>query len=232
MWLIPPPNAWFLKQSSKVVTMWALSLYLGCIWPHHVTVVFHNSCLFDCRGQPKVLKSLSGWRRNYRSKNPSCFSCHPTWPLRWPTETEKLVHVFKSLIFISLVLDALCWPLPKTAIWFKEHRKLSSSLSIFQGFTFLISSDYERAEWREIIREQQKKCKLNTIVFLQDSFPFKSALTWFFCDFQALRAFLWPLWSCRCSPTHVWNSKLFTPSPWPWIRRVRCLKMTFVKTYL
>ncbi|KAM4579366.1 breakpoint cluster region protein [Fundulus diaphanus] len=26
-----------------------------------------------------------------------------------------------------------------------------------KGFTFLISSDYERAEWREIIREQQKK---------------------------------------------------------------------------
>ncbi|XP_077943395.1 breakpoint cluster region protein isoform X2 [Gasterosteus aculeatus] len=27
-----------------------------------------------------------------------------------------------------------------------------------KGFTFLISSDYERAEWREIVREQQKKC--------------------------------------------------------------------------
>ncbi|KAM6930828.1 breakpoint cluster region protein [Xenentodon cancila] len=27
-----------------------------------------------------------------------------------------------------------------------------------KGFTFLISSDYERAEWRELIREQQKKC--------------------------------------------------------------------------
>ncbi|XP_023253490.1 breakpoint cluster region protein isoform X1 [Seriola lalandi dorsalis] len=27
-----------------------------------------------------------------------------------------------------------------------------------KGFTFLISSDYERAEWREMIREQQKKC--------------------------------------------------------------------------
>ncbi|XP_037115693.1 PH_BCR_vertebrate and RhoGAP_Bcr domain-containing protein isoform X1 [Syngnathus acus] len=27
-----------------------------------------------------------------------------------------------------------------------------------KGFTFLISSDYERAEWREIIREHQKKC--------------------------------------------------------------------------
>ncbi|XP_061622654.1 PH_BCR_vertebrate and RhoGAP_Bcr domain-containing protein isoform X1 [Phyllopteryx taeniolatus] len=27
-----------------------------------------------------------------------------------------------------------------------------------KGFTFLISSDYERAEWREIMREQQKKC--------------------------------------------------------------------------
>uniref|UniRef100_A0A8C7U8J7 Uncharacterized protein n=1 Tax=Oncorhynchus mykiss TaxID=8022 RepID=A0A8C7U8J7_ONCMY len=33
-----------------------------------------------------------------------------------------------------------------------------SELCLFQGFTFLISSDYERAEWREIIREQQKKC--------------------------------------------------------------------------
>ncbi|XP_071338087.1 breakpoint cluster region protein isoform X1 [Trachinotus anak] len=27
-----------------------------------------------------------------------------------------------------------------------------------KGFMFLISSDYERAEWREMIREQQKKC--------------------------------------------------------------------------
>ncbi|TDH12459.1 hypothetical protein EPR50_G00046640 [Perca flavescens] len=27
-----------------------------------------------------------------------------------------------------------------------------------KGFTFIISSDYERAEWREIVREQQKKC--------------------------------------------------------------------------
>uniref|UniRef100_A0A3B3ZIP7 Uncharacterized protein n=1 Tax=Periophthalmus magnuspinnatus TaxID=409849 RepID=A0A3B3ZIP7_9GOBI len=30
-----------------------------------------------------------------------------------------------------------------------------------KGFTFLISSDYERAEWREIIREQQKKCSFS-----------------------------------------------------------------------
>lgn len=28
-----------------------------------------------------------------------------------------------------------------------------------QSYTFLISSDYERAEWRESIREQQKKCE-------------------------------------------------------------------------
>ena len=28
-----------------------------------------------------------------------------------------------------------------------------------QSYTFLISSDYERAEWRETIREQQKKCE-------------------------------------------------------------------------
>ncbi|KAH0625691.1 hypothetical protein JD844_015286 [Phrynosoma platyrhinos] len=30
-----------------------------------------------------------------------------------------------------------------------------------QSYTFLISSDYERAEWREIIREQQKKCTVS-----------------------------------------------------------------------
>lgn len=31
--------------------------------------------------------------------------------------------------------------------------------SVFQGYSFLISSDYERVEWKEIIKEQQKKCK-------------------------------------------------------------------------
>ncbi len=36
---------------------------------------------------------------------------------------------------------------------------ISCFVSVFQGYTFLISSDYEREEWREIIREQQKKCK-------------------------------------------------------------------------
>ncbi|XP_077164961.1 breakpoint cluster region protein isoform X1 [Paroedura picta] len=35
---------------------------------------------------------------------------------------------------------------------FKVHNRNGKS------YTFLISSDYERAEWREIIREQQKKC--------------------------------------------------------------------------
>lgn len=34
------------------------------------------------------------------------------------------------------------------------------SCVFMQGYTFLITSDYEREEWREIIREQQKKCKL------------------------------------------------------------------------
>jgi len=29
----------------------------------------------------------------------------------------------------------------------------------FQSYIFLISSDYERAEWKEVIREQQKKCE-------------------------------------------------------------------------
>lgn len=34
-----------------------------------------------------------------------------------------------------------------------------SSFPSLQSYTFLISSDYERAEWRESIREQQKKCE-------------------------------------------------------------------------
>lgn len=34
-----------------------------------------------------------------------------------------------------------------------------SLLLASQSYTFLISSDYERAEWRETVREQQKKCK-------------------------------------------------------------------------
>uniref|UniRef100_A0AAV2MSB8 Bcr-Abl oncoprotein oligomerisation domain-containing protein n=1 Tax=Knipowitschia caucasica TaxID=637954 RepID=A0AAV2MSB8_KNICA len=36
-------------------------------------------------------------------------------------------------------------------------RRQSMTVKKGEGFTFLISSDYERAEWREIIREQQKK---------------------------------------------------------------------------
>ncbi|PWA18457.1 hypothetical protein CCH79_00009895, partial [Gambusia affinis] len=43
-----------------------------------------------------------------------------------------------------------------------------------KGFTFLISSDYERAEWREIIREQQKKCKFHS-VFQTFLFPLSLA---------------------------------------------------------
>lgn len=52
---------------------------------------------------------------------------------------------------------ALCWSI----FWHYSTRKEEDAwlFLFFQGFTFLISSDYERAEWREIIREQQKKCE-------------------------------------------------------------------------
>lgn len=40
-----------------------------------------------------------------------------------------------------------------------EWRQPECILLAPQSYTFLISSDYERAEWRENIREQQKKCK-------------------------------------------------------------------------
>lgn len=44
---------------------------------------------------------------------------------------------------------------------FCDHLVFSnaSHVFIFQSYSFLISSDYERAEWKEIIKEQQKKCK-------------------------------------------------------------------------
>jgi len=37
---------------------------------------------------------------------------------------------------------------------------------LFQSYTFLISSDYERAEWKEMIKEQQKKCKTSIYFFI------------------------------------------------------------------
>lgn len=39
------------------------------------------------------------------------------------------------------------------------HVNACWNVFVFQSFGFLISSDYERAEWKEIIKEQQKKCE-------------------------------------------------------------------------
>lgn len=56
---------------------------------------------------------------------------------------------------------------PFCLIWFSSSHSSSTFLLMltvhvgyaFQSYMFLISSDYERAEWKEVIREQQKKCK-------------------------------------------------------------------------
>lgn len=87
----------------------------------------------------------------------------------------------------------------------------------FQSYIFLISSDYERAEWKEVIREQQKKCEwhcnLNQKWII---FPTECLLI-----FQALRASVWHPWSFRCSPTLVSNSRRSINYPSLSIKRVR-----------
>lgn len=40
-----------------------------------------------------------------------------------------------------------------------ETAKIDAHVLVFQSYMFLISSDYERVEWKEMIREQQKKCR-------------------------------------------------------------------------
>lgn len=73
-----------------------------------------------------------------------CMSCFILLGLSCPL-TELLLHL--SLCCLLLL-----------GAW-HYNMEISKQFNVFQGFTFLISSDYERAEWREIIREQQKKCE-------------------------------------------------------------------------
>uniref|UniRef100_A0A3B4ZGP9 Breakpoint cluster region protein-like n=1 Tax=Stegastes partitus TaxID=144197 RepID=A0A3B4ZGP9_9TELE len=57
--------------------------------------------------------------------------------------THTCIQKYLSFFFLILFLSPL----------------LFNSFCVFQSYGFLISSDYERAEWKEIIKEQQKKCK-------------------------------------------------------------------------
>nr|5OC7_A Chain A, Breakpoint cluster region protein,pleckstrin-homology domain of Bcr-Abl [Homo sapiens]5OC7_D Chain D, Breakpoint cluster region protein,pleckstrin-homology domain of Bcr-Abl [Homo sapiens] len=54
------------------------------------------------------------------------------------------------------------WYIPLTDLSFQMVDEPSMAFRVHsrngKSYTFLISSDYERAEWRENIREQQKKC--------------------------------------------------------------------------
>ncbi len=125
-------------------------------------------------------------------------------------------------------------------------------ISVFQGYTFLISSDYEREEWREIIREQQKKCKhccssqkpskkitagLCKLLFSFSLLLVKCRywwlhwvrLSWFLYVLlsQVSRVFLWLPWSCRCSPTPVWSYKQFTMFLWQSIKKVSAFFVLF-----
>lgn len=64
-----------------------------------------------------------------------------------------------------------------------------------QSYTFLISSDYERAEWRENIREQQKKCKQCLLLLISPSDFF------FFLKF----------WVVESYPGYMLESSSFAP---------------------
>uniref|UniRef100_A0AAQ5YBI5 BCR activator of RhoGEF and GTPase n=1 Tax=Amphiprion ocellaris TaxID=80972 RepID=A0AAQ5YBI5_AMPOC len=58
-----------------------------------------------------------------------------------------------------------------------------------KSYSFLISSDYERAEWKEILKEQQKKCNnvlLSQItrVYKSNFFPIFSSLSDLYCTLE------------------------------------------------
>jgi len=122
---------------------------------------------------------------------------------------------------------------PFCQIWFSSSNSFSMFLLMltvrvgyaFQSYIFLISSDYERAEWKEVIREQQKKCEWHC--------HWNQDLNWWLnlnlipssteclLIFQALRASAWHPWSFRCSPTLVSNSRQSISYPSLSIKMVR-----------
>ena len=64
------------------------------------------------------------------------------------------------------------------------NNSLCLCVFIFQGYSFLISSDYERAEWKEIIKEQQKKCTCPRNVTLKHLFNSNQDILFIFFVFM------------------------------------------------
>lgn len=89
------------------------------------------------------------------------------------------VHLSPRLLSVIILITAALY-------WYMNVAHLETKCFIFQSFTFLISSDYERAEWREIIREQQKKCE-----FSRSNDTTASASQQLSCDFCAITLLLW-----------------------------------------
>ncbi|KAK1787455.1 hypothetical protein P4O66_002933 [Electrophorus voltai] len=79
------------------------------------------------------------------ARNPFSFPFRPAFLILGPTTPWTIP------VFLSQRLDTH-WP------YFSSLNSRLCVLSVFQSYMFLTSSDYERAEWKDMIREQQKKC--------------------------------------------------------------------------
>lgn len=115
-----------------------------------------------------------------------------------------------------------------------------------QSYLFLLSSDYERSEWRESIQKLQKKgnaglnivlltvpvlrkhCMLHLLhlkwfkLFTHcTTEKWKFVSVWSLCVFQTSRYVFWVLWSFRSWPAPVSSSELSTTFLWPATKTVR-----------
>lgn len=131
---------------------------------------------------------------------------------------HQLLFCYKCISFTNIKLRFGASPSHYSAC--KAVVPLMFCLSVFQSYSFLISSDYERAEWKEIIKEQQKKCEFLTnliklkhymlnIVYLSiysiieplcDNHCVKCSVSLSLnCVYlQVLKHRPWLPWSCRC----------------------------------
>lgn len=124
-----------------------------------------------------------------------------------------------------------------------------------QSYGFLISSDYERAEWREMIKEQQKKCKCLgifgffshlrnipdtwtlhtcTIETANHGWKQREINTWtvfyslhLLSSLKVLKRPPWRPWSCKCWPAPASNCRPSTTSHLASIKKVGCWWLYF-----
>uniref|UniRef100_A0A8C9EQE9 BCR activator of RhoGEF and GTPase n=1 Tax=Pavo cristatus TaxID=9049 RepID=A0A8C9EQE9_PAVCR len=115
-------------------------------------------CLCGAEWEPELFICLL-LRNSLCSENDVCVLCLPlSLTIQRANKGSKVIERLKKKLSEQESLLLLMSP----NMAFRVHNRNGKS------YTFLISSDYERAEWRENIREQQKKCDFSlTSVELQ-----------------------------------------------------------------